>query len=1193
LLSPSARRLLGRLGWGLAIAAGTIALLALCIPLLLSGPRLARLVERATAPLCGSVRIGGGHLAATGLFDLILGRRARLEIDGLRLFTPAGEEVIAAGRVVAEVTVERNPLRVLVDDMTLDRVKWHLYQRAAGGVTLSEVFRRVPQGGSRAQCLVPIVPPPPPPPRSRQPPVHLPTGGTPFAVEIRGATVREVDLLLDFRTWALALPDVDALGSLSFSADADGRPSLAFEVTELEARTGGSLRVGRREARVAATTPFERVTVARFAATRERPADLLLEVTSARTGRSNLSGTAWFTNVFPWARRFRWPGIDLDARWGAVGDAFEELKKSWGIERQMTGRLDADITARLEGPFTALAGRFRGVGRTARADVDLAPDRSVSGVLVLEGVDTAGLLHRSLVPALGGKLSGRIRAHGQLARRQLDLTAELDEAQLQLERVRRGPYPQRFNVWMGKRGDADGPDHLDLSVGGARLFRGELMVSNVRVSSPTASLLGAVSARIVDPFMGARLPVPLISAWARFDALDIASLSRSRLVGGRVAFRSSLNGPSDDLAFRVDFAPDSALRFLGRTFALPRLFEAQVLGGDRLVVSPVRIGMAGDAGVTFGGSVVFDGPIDARLGVEHYPLADLSPLPGLDVTLGGRFDAGLHVTGRTERPRLDGDVTFTNVAVAGERLGSGKLTISPEGPSGVRLDGEVIPALALRGRMRYAPDARLALDATLHRFPVGPFLDRRLPGLEGHLSGAATLEMSPHASQAALALDELALRYDRGAMPTVSLHNDGPVMVRATPGSVTLSPVRLRGPGLAVQGEGTLDGHGVVGKGSAKVSLQTFSAAFRPWLRDASGILEIAVQSDAQSSAGGSSAGQPPPGLSGSARVVEPVRVWPRRALVPLEVKSGGVVLGGRRLEVQRLALGFAGASLTLDGHATVDREAPLASRLDAQIDGVIDGADVARRLPSLVTQGHGRALVAGRVGGTASAPTFDGTIDFQGLGGEVPGLPAQVRSMVGRVEGQGRRLTTRGMTVDLAPKGHLVIGSPQLPSYIEVAELDPLTPGAFFGTARGTGLATLSPVAGLRLDDLDLDLRVAYQPDGPVRIGGDIWVDAAAFSPARRQPPPPVVRKTERVVKQLFPTIDLDVGMHVRNDGLKVVIPGLPRVGVTADCRIQGPLPRPTISGRARGKGLWSGLALGIFDLVSGQHLRSCGDRR
>jgi hypothetical protein len=383
-----------------------------------------------------------------------------------------------------------------------------------------------------------------------------------------------------------------------------------------------------------------------------------------------------------------------------------------------------------------------------------------------------------------------------------------------------------------------------------------------------------------------------------------------------------------------------------------------------------------------------------------------------------------------------------------------------------------------------------------------------------------------------------------------------------------------------VEGAGTLDRAGVRGDGQVQVSLANFSAPFRPWLREMSGILAIGVHADG-------------PVMTGSARVLEPLRLWPRRALTPVEVKSGEVAYGGDHLDARHLSVSVAGASLTVDGGATVDRRALLGSRIDAQVAGTIEGAAVARRLPMLVSQGHGRAVVAGRVGGTASAPTFDGTVDLQGLGGEVPGLPMQVRSMVGRVEGHGRRFTTTGVTVELSPKGHLEIGSPQIPSYIEIAELDPLTPGAFAGRARGKGLASLAPVAGLRLDDLDLDLSVAYQPGGPLRVSGDVWIDAAAFSPVKRRPPSPAVRKTERVVKELFPRVDLDLGLHLRNDGLRVVLPGLPRLGVTADCRVRGPLGAPRVSGRAEGKGLFSRMALGLYDIFSGAHLRDCGDKR
>jgi hypothetical protein len=146
----------------------------------------------------------------------------------------------------------------------------------------------------------------------------------------------------------------------------------------------------------------------------------------------------------------------------------------------------------------------------------------------------------------------------------------------------------------------------------------------------------------------------------------------------------------------------------------------------------------------------------------------------------------------------------------------------------------------------------------------------------------------------------------------------------------------------------------------------------------------------------------------------------------------------------------------------------------------------------------------------------------------------------------------------------------------------------------RGHDLAALAPVAGLTVNDLDLDLRVAYDPGRPLRIAGDLWIDSAAFAlgGTRRAASSPRLRKTERLAESLFPAISLDVGLHAPRGGLEVAVPHLPDVSITLDCRVTGTDRAPRLSGRARGHGLYSRVAVFLVDLFSEAHLRRCGAR-
>jgi hypothetical protein len=81
-------------------------------------------------------------------------------------------------------------------------------------------------------------------------------------------------------------------------------------------------------------------------------------------------------------------------------------------------------------------------------------------------------------------------------------------------------------------------------------------------------------------------------------------------------------------------------------------------------------------------------------------------------------------------------------------------------------------------------------------------------------------------------------------------------------------------------------------------------------------------------------------------------------------------------------------------------------------------------------------------------------------------------------------------------------------------------------------------------------------------------------------------------VARELFPDVLVDVGIHSRKGALGVVIPRLPDLSVTLDCRVKGSLRKPQVGGRARGAGLYSRLAIFMYDLFTDAHVRRCGAR-
>jgi len=334
--------------------------------------------------------------------------------------------------------------------------------------------------------------------------------------------------------------------------------------------------------------------------------------------------------------------------------------------------------------------------------------------------------------------------------------------------------------------------------------------------------------------------------------------------------------------------------------------------------------------------------------------------------------------------------------------------------------------------------------------------------------------------------------------------------------------------------------------------------------------------------------------LGGVVSVREALRVWPAALLVPVQVPGGRVEFQGGRLEARALALSLASVGLQLDGTALL---APVLGRtsLDLRLTGAVAGDALARRLPQLLGSGQGRATLDGRLGGTLAIPTFDGHVDLGGFGVTLPGAPLELRSADGRLEAHGQTLSTTGLTLILGPAGRVQIGAPEAPAVVEVTSIDPPEVGGMSVRVRGQGVATAGPISGLRVQGLDLQLGLEHVANGPLRIGGDVWIDDATLLPREIKAPGrggAPMRAGARVARELFPDILVDVGIHSRAGGLGVVIPRLPDLSVTLDCRVKGSLRKPQVGGRARGDGLYSRLAIFLYDLFTDAHVRRCGAR-
>jgi hypothetical protein len=422
-----------------------------------------------------------------------------------------------------------------------------------------------------------------------------------------------------------------------------------------------------------------------------------------------------------------------------------------------------------------------------------------------------------------------------------------------------------------------------------------------------------------------------------------------------------------------------------------------------------------------------------------------------------------------------------------------------------------------------------------------------------------------------------------GTAVTLALASEGPAHLHGSHRALALEPLRLRGMGIDAVAEGRLTTELVDGHLHAQLDIGRLAGPLGPLVKESAGVVALDMLAEGSSHA---------PALSGRVTVREPVRVWPVGLIVPVQVTGGAVSFAGPALRIERLSLSVASSTLNLDGGARLSRDVA-GTTLDLQVAGAVEGASLARRLPELLTEGRGRIWANGHLGGTAASPTFDGHLDFAGFGARVAKVPFELRAVDGRVEAHGHTLTTSSLTLVLGPAGRLQIGAPDAPATFEVVSLQPPDLGGLAVRVRGKDLATSVPLSGLRFQDLDLELRLDHSLHGPLRVAGDVWIEGATLSPKEIRPAGPAtapIKASVRVARELFPEIFLDVGVHSPHGALTIEVPYLPDVDVTLDCRVTGSYRRPHVAGRAHGDGVYSRLAIFLYDVFSDKHVRRCG---
>src|SRR5947207_1698710 len=241
--SGQRRRRIGRIA---AAVGGGLALVATLLPVVLRGAVARWAVSRATASLCGTFRISGGHFGWAAVWQLLVGRPVDLVVEDVRIAGPDGQVVFAAERFEATLEIHTGPFRLVLSDVLMARGRWRL-ALLPDEIMTGDAFRALPDAG-RAACLDRNAP------RKRSKP-----GKASGSILLRNIQFQDVDVDLAFDAWELELARTNANGHLS--AGGEG-PPLLFEARDVVA-AAGALRLGRRGEAWTARVPFDAVEIAR------------------------------------------------------------------------------------------------------------------------------------------------------------------------------------------------------------------------------------------------------------------------------------------------------------------------------------------------------------------------------------------------------------------------------------------------------------------------------------------------------------------------------------------------------------------------------------------------------------------------------------------------------------------------------------------------------------------------------------------------------------------------------------------------------------------------------------------------------------------------------------------------------------------------------------------------------------------
>lgn len=1201
---------------------------AFALPLYFRGPRLGRLIERLAPPLCGRVVVAGGRLDATVVFDLLFGWPTRMVIEGAALHGPSGDVVVGAQTIETRLRLGLRERSLEIEHLAIARPVFR-FERARGRSSLEQALASAPSREQAGRCEIVAAGsnggrtgskaahgakdavgrgrPDPSPKRAGT--LSLQN------VSVRATDVRlsDASLTLDLSDWGLRLDSATAAGTASFTLGSDGVPRLRFDVRRIDATKGGTLRVGPVRRPWAATVPFEHVRIDRVAIDDAAPGTLLLDLGGADTGRSRLAGRARFENVFGWQQRGARDWMAIDARWTQVGDGFSAIRAAWSSALSFLDLSDLDLEAKVNGPYMSPSANLRVHGARLDVTAHVDPDLEAGVQAQFDALDVRPFLPRSLVPALGGKLTGHLEASGAPGTTLGQARATLDELDLRLARSRPGPFPAELRLRKHGEPSTSGPDLADVIVGLVALEDGVLRVGGVRGRIYGGEVDGALSVALLDPRgspqRAPRMIEPGFDGRLRVRGLDLGLATPKRVATGLVDLGLRVHGPGDELAIGLAFGGDRRLAILGETLVLPATAAAHVLDGERLEVPRLTIARLAGGALHAEGAVVADGDLRATLGIEHWPLGGLPGVRRSRVPLGGELNAALRLSGATASPLLEGEVALDDVRLGRTRFGSGGITLRrlPDGgassatkaltskarthgpPPRFAFAGRLVDRVTIAGQASLGRAPSAEATVAVHGLAVdvgtlpGITLPASLHALRATVSASGHVTASPRTVEFSGHLDALELAAaPRSGRPFVVTTNR-PTPVTIAPSGAALGPLTMSAPGIDL----VIDGHGGPEHFSAQASGNVHLLPLSAWLPGSVRRLDGRVAFTAAVE-GGSGL---PLTTRGTLEITQPLLIVPERFLPGVSVRTGRVEVQPDHLAIHDLHLATFGGEATLAAELALPKDdAPASARWS--LDGHARLDELARFFAPFVSDASGTAHFALAASGPPLAPRLSGHVDLLGASTLFAALPTRLLASDARLTLTPRGAELRGLRIT-AGDGRIEVG----PDALSFTLLG-LRPLRFSVEApiAATDIAATFPKARLALDDLDLHGQVtaARNAAGPLTVGGHVQLDRAALrllprqsAAAPRGPAPPRPSTPRPPRPSQGPALDLRV--VAPPGGVTLALPWIPDPSLGLDCRFEGPLGRPSSTGHVEGSDWLTQFGLWIYDVLLGHHLRSC----